>query len=204
MRNEERDIPDAKILERQAKVLHPGGWAVEGERPLATVLGSCVAVCLHDPHQQLSGMNHFMLPQRHHAHTLPEDPDTVLAGDYAMEVLVNAMMAHGCRKQHLQAKAFGGGTVVHSLHTMIGENNARFAQSWLQREGIPLLAEDLGGPWSRKVIALPNGDVFCRRLSAQTEVLEPALEQVLEQEWRWQERQSHAAPASKTKNIELF
>ncbi len=194
------DVLDPRLLERQAKVLHPGGWAVEGERPLATVLGSCVAVCLHDPRQQLSGMNHFMLPQRHHAHTLPEDHDTVLAGDYAMEVLVNAMMARGCRKQHLQAKAFGGGTVVHSLHTMIGENNARFAQNWLRREGIPLLAEDLGGPWSRKVIALPNGDVFCRRLSAQTEV----LEQVLEQEWRWQEDQGRAAPASKTKNIELF
>ncbi len=195
---------DPKVLERQAKVLHPGGWSVESDRPLSTVLGSCVAVCMHDPRMQLMGMNHFMLPKRHPQSILEED-NTVLAGDYAMEVLVNAMMARGCRKQHLQAKAFGGGTVVHSLRTMIGADNARFARNWLEREGIPLLAEDLGGSWSRKVIALPNGEVFCRRLS----VVTPDVEEVMEQEWSLQEQETEPKAAatdakSDHKRIELF
>jgi chemotaxis protein CheD len=47
----------------------------------------------------------------------------------------------------------------------IGERNAEFAQEWLEREGIPLLASDFSGPWSRKIIFVPNtGEAFCRRL----------------------------------------
>ncbi len=189
---------DPRLLERQAKVLHPGGWAVESDRPLSTVLGSCVAVSLHDPRMQLTGMNHFMLPRRHAQNILEED-NTVLAGDYAMEVLVNAMMARGCRKQNLQAKAFGGGTVVHSLRTMIGADNARFAREWLERESIPLLAEDLGGSWSRKVIALPNGEVYCRRLS----VVTPDVEKIMEQEWSLQQSVVEPADKKEQKRIEL-
>ncbi len=29
---------------------------------LTTILGSCVAACLHDPVARLGGMNHFLLP----------------------------------------------------------------------------------------------------------------------------------------------
>lgn len=171
---------DTRALERQAKTLHPGGWAVESDRPIATILGSCVAVCLYEPRLGLCGMNHFLLPRRHSGGE--DDPDVVLAGDYAMEVLVNAMLARGANKSRIVAKAFGGGTVVHSLQTMIGEDNAKFAREWLQREGIALVAEDLGGACSRKVIAVPDGDVFCRRMAVAT----PDVEEAVKREWRWQ------------------
>ncbi len=198
------NLQDPRILERQAHTLHPGGWAVESERPVATILGSCVAVCLYDPKRRLCGMNHFLLPKR--PNQADDDPNVVLAGDYAMEVLVNAMLSKGCRKQHLVAKAFGGGTVVHSLRTLIGENNARFARQWLECEGIPLVASDLGGNCSRKVIALPEGDVFCRRMTVPT----PDLDSVVQQEIRWQERtllegqKGSSDPMGKEKRIELF
>jgi chemotaxis protein CheD len=81
-----------------------------------------------------------------------------------MEVLVNAMLAKGARKDRLVAKAFGGGNIVSSIRMAIGERNAEFAVDWLAREGIPLLASDFGGPWSRKVVCVPKtGDAFCRR-----------------------------------------
>lgn len=32
------------------------------EEELSTILGSCVAVCLHDPAHRMGGMNHFLLP----------------------------------------------------------------------------------------------------------------------------------------------
>ncbi len=189
---------DTRALERQAKTLHPGGWAVESERPIATILGSCVAVCLYEPHLGICGMNHFLLPRRHPGSD--DDPDVVLAGDYAMEVLVNAMLARGASKSRLMAKAFGGGTVVHSLQTMIGEDNARFAREWLKREGIALVAEDLGGACSRKVIAVPDGNVFCRRMAVAT----PDAQEAVKREWRWQQKGTAADTPTTIRRIELF
>ena len=78
------------------------------------------------------------------------------------------------RFKHLQAKALGGGN-VNSSHTgvSIGERNAEFARQWLAREGISLLASDLMGPWSRKVILDPQtGDVFCKRGQTSQSIVE--------------------------------
>lgn len=184
----------AKDFERLAFNINPGGWAVETERPISTLLGSCVAVCLFDPKLRLGGMNHFLLPSKHTG--AGDDTDVVLAGDYAMEVLVNAMLAKGAHKNRLVAKAFGGGNIVSSIRMAIGDRNAEFAVEWLTREGIQLTASDFGGPWSRKVVWVPNtGEAFCRRSpvnQAVTEVVkaEAAYEQSL--------------AAAKVKRVELF
>jgi len=151
-----------KELERIARNINPGGWAIESDKPIATLLGSCVAVCLFDPQLKLGGMNHFLLPSRTTASH--SDTDATLSGDFAMEVLVNGLLNKGVNKNRLVAKAFGGGTIVSLTGMAIGARNAEFAQEWLDREGIPLIASDFSGPWSRKVVFLPeNGDAFCRR-----------------------------------------
>lgn len=151
-----------RSLERSALNINPGGWSVQTERPIATLLGSCVAVCFYDPKLRLAGMNHFLLPSR--TSTKLADEDIVLNGDYAMEVLRNAMYAKGAQASRLVAKAFGGGNIVSSIQMAIGERNADFAREWLAREKIPLVASDFGGAWSRKVIIDPiSGDAFCRR-----------------------------------------
>ena len=82
-----------------------------------------------------------------------------------MEVLVNAMLGKGAQKKRMIAKAFGGGNVVSSLRKSIGDGNISFTKSWLEREGIPLVSSDFGGPWARKVIFAPDtGDAFCKRI----------------------------------------
>jgi len=151
-----------KDLERLALNINPGGWAVDTERPISTLLGSCVAVCMFDPKLRMGGMNHFLLPSKKKGEH--DDADVVLAGDFAMEVLINAMLGKGAAKSRLVAKAFGGGNIVSSIQMAIGDRNAVFAQEWLERESIPLIASDFGGPWSRKVLCVPGtGDAFCRR-----------------------------------------
>ena len=100
---------DPRELERRALNINPGGWAVEHERPITTLLGSCVAVCLYDPKLKLAGMNHFLLPSRSKASA---DDDVILAGDYSMELLLNTMLNKGAAKSRIIAKAFGGGTIV--------------------------------------------------------------------------------------------
>ena len=152
-----------KDFERTARNINPGGWAIEAEKPISTLLGSCVAVCLYDPKLKLGGMNHFLLPSRTSASNA--DTDVILNGDYSMEVLVNGLLNKGASKSRLVAKAFGGGTIVSSIRMAIGQRNADFTHEWLDREGIPLVASDFCGPWSRKVIFVPQtGDAFCRRI----------------------------------------
>lgn len=159
-----RTSTSTRHMERSAQIIHPGAWAV-GNQPLATLLGSCITACLHDPKLAIGGMNHFMLPQRGNGGTAL-DTDDLLRGDFAMEVLVNALMKRGAQKSRLQAKIFGGGKVVAALKQPIGERNAEFAREWLVREGIQLLAIDVGGPWSRKVIYEPNnGTAWCKRFA---------------------------------------
>lgn len=155
----------SKEIERLARTIHPGAWAIEAERPLATLLGSCIAVCLHDPVARVGGLNHFMLPNIRRGSN--DDVDTLLSGSYAMESLLNALLMKGAKKNRLQAKAFGGGTIINTAgdSLSIGLRNANFTREWLDREGIPLKACDFLGPWSRKVLFLPvTGDAFSRRM----------------------------------------
>lgn len=168
----------SKDLEQNARNIHPGQWAVEERRPIATLLGSCVAVCLYDPKLRFGGVNHFMLPIR--TRSTDSEYDSLLRGDYAMEVLVNAMLAKGAQKQRMIAKAFGGGNVVSSLRKSIGDGNISFTRCWLEREGIALVSSDFGGSWARKVIFQPDsGDAYCKRIQpSQAEVSQVAQEEV--------------------------
>lgn len=189
-----------KELERLALNINPGGWSVQNERPISTLLGSCVAVCFYDPKLRLAGMNHFLLPSR--ARSTLDDEDIVLNGDYAMEVLLNAMYAKGAQRGRIVAKAFGGGNIVSSIRMAIGDRNAAFAREWLEREGIPLVASDFGGPWSRKVVLDPgSGDAFCRRTTInQPEVIALAK---AESDYEKSLAIARTAPAQ-GKKIELF
>jgi len=155
----------SKEIERLSRSIQPGAWAIEPERPLSTLLGSCVAVCLFDPQARLGGLNHFMLPNM--GRSQHGDVDSLLSGDYAMESLLNALLQKGAKKPRLNAKAFGGGTIIDTRagSLSIGMRNANFTKEWLDREGIPLMSSDFLGPWSRKVLFLPGtGDAYCRRM----------------------------------------
>lgn len=152
-------------IERRARSIQPGEWAVEPDRPLATLLGSCVAVCLVDPLSRIGGLNHFMLPSTSRA--AHDDIDSPLFGSSAMETLLDALLQRGAKKVRLQAKAFGGGAIIDGggAAMRVGLRNADFTRKWLARRGIPLLAADFLGPWRRKVLFLPaTGEVFCRRM----------------------------------------
>jgi chemotaxis protein CheD len=190
---------DPRELERRARNINPGGWAVETERPITTLLGSCVAVCLYDPKLRLAGMNHFLLPSR--TKTAHDDTDVILAGDYSMEVLLNTMLMKGAAKSRIVAKAFGGGTIVTSILMAIGQRNAEFTREWLEREDIPLAAHDFGGAWSRKVIFTPDGgDAFCRRLP----ISQPDVQAVVRAERDYEQSLHRPPKPSAEKKIELF
>ncbi|AXS79355.1 chemotaxis protein CheD [Dechloromonas sp. HYN0024] len=187
-------------IERLARTIHPGAWAIEPDRPLATLLGSCVAVCLFDPQARVGGLNHFMLPSIRRSSN--DDIDSLLSGAYAMESLLNGLLQKGAKKVRLQAKAFGGGTIINTSGPLmsIGSRNADFTKEWLNREGIPLLASDFLGPWSRKVLFVPTtGDAFCRRM-----VTNMATAEVIAREEKSYAETLVQKPKTSEKKIELF
>ena len=193
------NIP-AKELERYARNVQPGAWVVDSEKPLSTLLGSCVAVCLFDPLMKIGGINHFMLPEM--GRSKNSDVDSLLSGSYAMEALLNALLIKGAKKLRLQAKAFGGGTIIDTDggSLSIGMRNANFAKEWLVREGIPLRSSDFLGPWSRKIVFLPfNGEAFCKRL-----VTNMAKAEVIAREERAYSETLKQKPVTTENKIELF
>lgn len=148
-----------------AKLL-PGEYYVTGcDMVLVTVLGSCVAACIRDPRSGVGGMNHFMLPDSGAERGTPAS-ESARYGAFAMEVLVNELLKLGARRDHLEAKVFGGGAVMSGLtQANVGERNASFVIEYLQTEGIRLAARDLLDVYPRKVYFFPRtGRVAVRKL----------------------------------------
>lgn len=152
--------------------LEPGEFFASREPvTISTLLGSCVAACLYDPVHQVVGMNHFLLSSRRYSRDLPHfASDAGRYGIHAMEMLINEMLLKGAEKRRLQAKVFGGATILHQSGTVgnffcVGEVNCRFIKEFLKEERIPVLAEELGGEKGR-VIHCSNGDfaVYVRKV----------------------------------------
>ncbi|MBD8542024.1 MAG: chemoreceptor glutamine deamidase CheD [Massilia sp.] len=148
-----------------AKIL-PGEYFYTKENMLiATVLGSCVSACIRDRVTGLGGMNHFMLPD---GAAEPNNPvsASMRYGTFAMEILINDLLKAGARREHLEAKVFGGGAVLRGFTAMnVGERNAAFVMQFLKTERIPVLAEDLNDIYPRKVFFFPRtGKVLVKKL----------------------------------------
>ena len=137
---------------------------------LSTVLGSCVAACIHDRTAGIGGMNHFMLPDDSDASRAASD--AIRYGGYAMEVLLNELLKGGAKRERLEAKVFGGAAVLAGMTTLnIGDRNSEFVRRYLALEKIRVTAEDLQGSHPRKVAFLPGtGQVMVKKLRLQQEV----------------------------------
>lgn len=148
----------------EAVKLLPGEFYVTADDiMLVTVLGSCVSACLRDADTGIGGMNHFMLPETECG------PEAVSAryGSFAMEILINEMMKLGAARSRLQAKVFGGGTVLKGFTVAnVGERNIEFVRNYLAAEHIPIVAEDLGDVYPRKIHFFPrSGRALVKRLA---------------------------------------
>lgn len=151
---------------KNSHFLLPGAiHTAEGEFTISTVLGSCVAVCLWDSVNRKGGMNHYKLPLWN-GDGLPSPK----FGNIAIQKLVEKLMEMGCRKQYLKAKVFGGGAVIQTAGGLlnVGERNIQVAKDILAQEGIPIVAADVGGELSRKILFNTNdGSVLMKKARPQ-------------------------------------
>lgn len=157
---------DAQNKKHSARIL-PGEYYVSrGDEIISTVLGSCVSACVRDPEAGVGGMNHFMLPEGGNCEHGISGCTSASAryGGYAMEHMINTIMANGGRRERLEIKLFGGGKVLQSA-TNVGEKNIQFVREYLRMETLPVSGEDLGGLHPRKVLYFPlSGRVLLKKL----------------------------------------
>lgn len=147
-----------------AKILPGEYYATNKDMALVTVLGSCVSACLRDRENGIGGMNHFMLPGAAGGAAAP----SATLGVYAMEVLINRLLKLGAERGRLQAKLFGGASVLQGMDALnVGTQNGTFALEFLAEERIPVVAQDLYDVCPRKVYFFPaSGKVLVKRLES--------------------------------------
>ncbi len=131
---------------------------------LTTVLGSCVSACVRDPVARCGGMNHFLLPAGRERPVEDIAAASLRYGSFAMEQLINTVMASGGHRERLEIKVFGGANVMRGM-TAIGHRNADFVEEFLRSEGFEVAAQHLRGIWPRKIQFFPHsGQVRMREL----------------------------------------
>jgi chemotaxis protein CheD len=161
-------------FEQPVTLIHPGEYLVSrDDMIISTVLGSCVAVALKDRESNVGGLNHFMLPVPFKKSLTPDFPVEFISengryGSYAMELLINEMMKRGAKKSGIQAKVFGGASMLHlgqGSTLSIATGNIYFAFEFLKTEGIPVLSSDVGGDRARKILFfVRSGKVLLKRI----------------------------------------
>ncbi len=138
---------------RAAEVYLPPGLLYASAAPcvVSTVLGSCVAVSLWSPRLGAGGMNHFILPRGAGPEASPRFGETALA------LLLARLHALGGYTLELQARIYGGASVVPSLQPPPGalgpgEQNVAVARRFSQEHCIPVVDEDVLGQCARRVL----------------------------------------------------
>jgi chemotaxis protein CheD len=144
--------------------LYPG-QVFTASQPLlvSTILGSCIAVCIWDEKARIAGINHYLLP------TDPVRGQSDLRyGNLATERLINEMVSGGASTQRMAAKIVGGASILGSnaaARGSIGDQNAAVAHQILQKHGIPITAEQIGGQRGRKLVFhTGNGCAFTKEI----------------------------------------
>jgi chemotaxis protein CheD len=114
---------------------------------VSAVLGTCVAVCLHDRRLKIGGMNHYQYPKTGFFEHGSND-----FGDVAIPALIQKLRRLGSRVEDLEAQIFGGGDMPGQRDSKTGQKNVKIARKILKKNGINVVSEDVGGFKGRRLI----------------------------------------------------
>ncbi|MDR0355957.1 MAG: chemotaxis protein CheD [Deltaproteobacteria bacterium] len=128
--------------------LTPGNLFSSPEQAMVSaVLGTCVAVCLHDRRLKIGGMNHFLYPKSGFFGSASNE-----YGDVAIPALINKLRRLGSRPEDMEAQIFGGGDAAGDRWGSTGGKNVKIARKILKKHGINVVSEDVGGLKGRRLI----------------------------------------------------
>lgn len=140
---------------------------VAGDGELVTLgLGSCVAICLHDPVARVAGMAHVLLPNKSLSRTT-DNPAKFPQS--AVPLLIERMQGLGADPKRLTARLVGGaamfGNLTPSGAVQMGERNVVASRQVVAEQGLTIAAEATGGTIGRSVRFQANdGSLWVRTL----------------------------------------
>ena len=129
----------------------------EGDDTLKSYgLGSCLAIGLHDPDAGIGGLAHIMLPNGDRAENGEAKPGKY--ADTAIRALLRRMVERGASYTSVEAKIAGGSDMFEfeNFGDGVGQRNIAAARDELDKLGVPLVAEDVGGTYGRTVEFTPS------------------------------------------------
>jgi len=141
-------------------MIYPGDHYVTKDRCLlCTIAGSCVVVCLHEPHLKIGGLGHFIIPGMIGTEGITGS-EIAEHGIVSLEYLMAEIVKLGGDRKNLIAKIFGAG-YLHDVQASIIRSNVKFLHDYFAYEHIPVEKEDLGGKSRREIMFNPvTGEVF--------------------------------------------
>ncbi|QLK25462.1 chemotaxis protein CheD [Natrinema zhouii] len=119
-------------------------------------LGSCLAIALYDPGSEIGGLAHVMLPDGDAADNSDRKPGKY--ADTAIRALLRRMVEQGASYTTVEAKIAGGSDMFEfeSFGDGVGQRNIAAAKEELEKLGVPLEGEDVGGEYGRTVEFTPG------------------------------------------------
>lgn len=137
-------------------------------------LGSCVAIVLYDPHSDIIGVAHCMLPTaKNERKDRGDRPGRYV--DVAVPELLSGMCVPRTRAGRLAAALAGGAAMFEFTGPTkmdIGRNNIAAAEQVLTEHDIPVLAADTGGVEGRTLkVRCDDGTVTIRSVGNTRELI---------------------------------
>ena len=146
------------------KMLQGGGTLV------TYALGSCIGLCFRDPKLRLGALLHIMLPLNMEAgRTHP-----LKYADTGIKETLRQMEAKGASRGRITAKIAGGAKMFEVSGSglgNIGQRNIESVHTILRREGISLVAEDVGGTVARTLFFDVGSGQGCIRCYGRKDVI---------------------------------
>ncbi|MDF3820481.1 chemotaxis protein CheD [Leptospira sp. 96542] len=137
-------------------------YFTSGHYEIRTILGSCVSVCLYHERTKMSAINHILLPGTSNQ---KEERQSFRYGVTSMERMINEFVKNNIARNQLKAKIFGGSQTAMLKSNFAGLKNVQFVKDFLQTDNIPIISEDTGGVYYRKLVFhTDNYDVYITKI----------------------------------------
>jgi len=147
-------------------IVNMGDYKIaRGEKKLLTKdLGSCVGVAVWDPHTEVGGLLHVMLP--HHNETRQEETAFGITkyADTGLDQMIKTLVMQGAVRERMVAKIAGAAHMIRNAtipeNEDISSRNLIAVKEKLEELQIPLLAADVGEYFPRTVVFEPGSGTF--------------------------------------------
>ncbi len=126
-------------------------------------LGSCIGICLYDPHVKVGGMLHFQLPDSR-IDPVKAEAKPFMFADCGLPLLVKKLVSMGANIRRMRVKIAGGATMSAGPKGFdIGKRNQIAIRKLAWQQQLMIHAQDVGGASPRSLrLHLDDGCVTVR------------------------------------------